>query len=238
MPAAESDGGAQSHSRRRGSLGQHREHKGRREDHARHFRQPREHQEHCGPRHVDRRSRRSAACIDQQHRGPDEHGRLPAFAVERDAVHPEHGRAAEQQRQGERRPRRRLERDRGAMKTGHRQRRARRREQGRQTADEEHPWNATGQRRARDARNPRDGARQQMVREREKGDKRPVGRVGLVVDAELAIENRRAADDAAVDDRRLSDGERLRHREIARIDQMLRLKVRLELVRDPERISR
>ena len=76
------------------------------------------------------------------------------------------------------------------------------------------------------------------MRHGEDGDERSIRCVRTSIDAELAVEDRLAADDRAVDDLRLTDRQRLRNRQIAGVDEVLGLKVHLELVRNPEGIAR
>ena len=59
---------------------------------------------------------------------------------------------------------------------------------------------------------PRDGSRDEMMRDREKRRERSVWCVRAVIDTESTVEDRLAADHASVDDRRLANRERLRHR--------------------------
>ena len=124
------------------------------------------------------------------------------------------------------------------METSHRQRRSRRREQRGQAADKKDPRDAARQRRARDSRDPGDAARDQVMRERQKRDEWSVRCVGFAVDPAFAVEDRCGADDAAVDDRRLPNLERLRDGEIAGVDEMFGLEVRLEFVGHAKRVAR
>src|SRR5262245_51664156 len=77
-----------------------------------------------------------------------------------------------------------------------------------------------------------------MMRHCQNRGERTVRSVRLAIDTDLAEEHRLRADDFPVDDDWLTNFCRLRHRQIAGVDQVLGLKVDLELVRNAERIPR
>src|SRR6186713_3608550 len=67
---------------------------------------------------------------------------------------------------------------------------------------------------------------------------RTVRRIRLAVNADLAEEHRLRADDLAVDYDGLTDFRRLRHGQIAGVDQVFGLEVNLEFIGNTERIAR
>ena len=108
------------------------------------------------------------------------------------------------------------------MKSGDGERPCRRGRRHSDSGDQNHPNDASRQRRARHARKSGHEAADQVMGQREHGGKRAVRCVLPSVDAEFAEEDRVAVS--------RTDRERLGHREIARVDQVLDLKVHLEFV--------
>ena len=76
------------------------------------------------------------------------------------------------------------------------------------------------------------------MRHGEDRGERAVRRVRLAVEANFAEEHRLRADDLAVDDDGLTDFCRLRHGQIAGVDQVFGLEIDLELIGNAERVPR
>ena len=130
----------------------------------------------------------------------------------------------------------RAERQCGAMEPDHRQGGCGRRREHRHTADENHPRQSLRAWHSPDPHHRSEGAAGQVMRHGQDRGERTVRRVRLAIDADLAEEHRLRADDLAVDDHGLTDFRRLRHGQIAGVDQVLGLEVNLELIGNAERI--
>src|SRR6478752_2657680 len=124
------------------------------------------------------------------------------------------------------------------METDDRKRRCRRHREHGHAADENHPGQALRARHALNSQHGGNEATGQMMRDREDRGKRPIRRIRLAVDSDLAEEHRLRADDLAIDDDGFADFRGLRHGQIAGVDQMLGLEVDLEFIGSPERIPR
>ncbi len=124
------------------------------------------------------------------------------------------------------------------MEAGDGQRARGRRGKHRDAADNDQPCDPAREGRPPDAAGRGDGPTKQVVGQREDSAERSVRRVRPPIAADFAEEHRLAAHDAAVDDDRLANGERLRDRKIAGVGQVFGLKVHLEFVRSAKDVAR